>query len=73
MFVQERLPNKINSSKRTKSKQTQMTDLGLLGFSKRAVFYFSVKRAFCVIWSEALPMRASNTPFSDFHELDVSS
>lgn len=36
-------------------------------------FYLSVKRAFNGVLSEAFPMRASNTPFSDFHALDVSS
>ena len=36
-------------------------------------FYLSVKRAFNGVLSEAFRMRASNTPFSDFHALDVSS
>ena len=35
--------------------------------------YFRVNRLLSVILSEALPTRASNSPFSDFHEPSVSS
>lgn len=50
-----------------------LSDITFYRFYFTLLVYSKVNLLFSVMLFEALPTRASNSPFSDFHELVVSS